>query len=55
MSLCREGTLRAGDRLLSVDGMPLHSTSHSEALNVLAQSSQEAIFQIEYDVTIMGE
>lgn len=52
---CREGTLKAGDRLLSVDGVPLHSASHSEALNVLAQCSQEAIFQIEYDVTIMGE
>ncbi|KAF4093951.1 hypothetical protein AMELA_G00007580 [Ameiurus melas] len=49
----REGTLKAGDRLLSVDGVPLHSASHSEALNVLAQCSQEAIFQIEYDVTIM--
>ncbi|XP_058229038.1 glutamate receptor-interacting protein 2 isoform X5 [Hemibagrus wyckioides] len=49
----REGTLKAGDRLLSVDGVPLHSASHSEALTVLAQCSQEAIFQTEYDVTIM--
>ncbi|XP_026996620.1 glutamate receptor-interacting protein 2 isoform X4 [Tachysurus fulvidraco] len=49
----REGTLKAGDRLLSVDGVPLHSASHSEALTMLAQCSQEAIFQTEYDVTIM--
>ncbi|XP_060765749.1 glutamate receptor-interacting protein 2 [Neoarius graeffei] len=49
----REGTLKAGDRLLSVDGVPLHSASHSEALAMLAQCSQEAIFQTEYDVTIM--
>lgn len=51
----REGTLRPGDRLLSVDGVPLHSASHNDALSVLAQCGQEALFQIEYDVTIMGE
>ncbi|XP_066554412.1 glutamate receptor-interacting protein 2 isoform X1 [Amia ocellicauda] len=49
----REGTLKAGDRLLSVDGVPLHSISHSDALAVLQQCGQEALFQIEYDVTIM--
>ncbi|XP_029007795.1 glutamate receptor-interacting protein 2 isoform X4 [Betta splendens] len=49
----REGTLRPGDRLLSVDGVPLHSAAHSDALSVLAQCGQEALFQIEYDVTIM--
>uniref|UniRef100_A0A8B9TA31 Glutamate receptor interacting protein 2 n=1 Tax=Anas platyrhynchos TaxID=8839 RepID=A0A8B9TA31_ANAPL len=37
----REGSLKIGDRLLSVDGIPLHSMTH------------EALFQIEYDVTIM--
>ncbi|XP_043978472.1 glutamate receptor-interacting protein 2-like isoform X2 [Gambusia affinis] len=49
----REGTLRPGDRLLSVDGVPLHSASHNDAHSVLAQCGQEALFQIEYDVTIM--
>uniref|UniRef100_A0A8D3C8N5 Glutamate receptor interacting protein 2 n=1 Tax=Scophthalmus maximus TaxID=52904 RepID=A0A8D3C8N5_SCOMX len=49
----REGTLRPGDRLLSVDGVPLHNANHSDALVVLAQCGQEALFQIEYDVTIM--
>lgn len=53
--LFREGTLRPGDRLLSVDGVPLHNANHSDALSVLAQCGQEALFQIEYDVTIMGE
>uniref|UniRef100_A0A673A0N8 Glutamate receptor interacting protein 2b n=1 Tax=Sphaeramia orbicularis TaxID=375764 RepID=A0A673A0N8_9TELE len=47
------GTLRPGDRLLSVDGVPLHNANHSDALSVLAQCGQEALFQIEYDVTIM--
>uniref|UniRef100_A0A3Q3G577 Glutamate receptor interacting protein 2b n=1 Tax=Labrus bergylta TaxID=56723 RepID=A0A3Q3G577_9LABR len=49
----RESTLRPGDRLLSVDGVPLHNANHSDALSVLAQCGQEALFQIEYDVTIM--
>uniref|UniRef100_A0A8B9RD41 Glutamate receptor interacting protein 2b n=1 Tax=Astyanax mexicanus TaxID=7994 RepID=A0A8B9RD41_ASTMX len=49
----REGTLKAGDRILSVDGVPLHSACHSDGLTVLAQSGQEALFQIEYDVSIM--
>ncbi|XP_061074796.1 glutamate receptor-interacting protein 2 [Conger conger] len=49
----REGTLKVGDRLLSVDGVPLPSASHADALTVLSQSSQEALFQIEYDVSIM--
>uniref|UniRef100_A0A8C7EB41 Glutamate receptor interacting protein 2 n=1 Tax=Nothoprocta perdicaria TaxID=30464 RepID=A0A8C7EB41_NOTPE len=49
----REGSLKIGDRLLSVDGIPLHSATHADALNILRQCSQEALFQIEYDVTIM--
>ncbi|XP_056116589.1 glutamate receptor-interacting protein 2 isoform X3 [Rhinichthys klamathensis goyatoka] len=49
----REGTLKAGDRILSVDGVVLHSATHSEALTVLTQCGQEALFQIEYDVSIM--
>ncbi|MBN3283493.1 GRIP2 protein, partial [Polyodon spathula] len=49
----REGTLKASDRLLSVDGIPLHTVPHAEALNALAQCGQEALFQIEYDVSIM--
>uniref|UniRef100_A0A8C4TEB5 Glutamate receptor interacting protein 2 n=1 Tax=Erpetoichthys calabaricus TaxID=27687 RepID=A0A8C4TEB5_ERPCA len=49
----REGTLKTGDRLLSVDGVPLHNVSHADALNLLQQCGQEALFQIEYDVTIV--
>uniref|UniRef100_A0A672V3R2 Glutamate receptor interacting protein 2 n=1 Tax=Strigops habroptila TaxID=2489341 RepID=A0A672V3R2_STRHB len=46
----REGSLKIGDRLLSVDGIPLHSMTHADALNILRQCSQEALFQIEYDM-----
>ncbi|XP_062418367.1 glutamate receptor-interacting protein 2-like isoform X2 [Pungitius pungitius] len=49
----REGTLRAGDRVLSVDGMPFNREKHADALTVLMQSGQEALFLIEYDVSVM--
>ncbi|XP_044067762.1 glutamate receptor-interacting protein 2-like isoform X1 [Siniperca chuatsi] len=49
----REGTLKAGDRVLSIDGMPLNREKHADALTMLMQSSQEALFLIEYDVSVM--
>uniref|UniRef100_A0A7N9AZZ0 Glutamate receptor interacting protein 2a n=1 Tax=Mastacembelus armatus TaxID=205130 RepID=A0A7N9AZZ0_9TELE len=49
----REGTLKAGDRVLSIDGMPLNREKHAEALTMLMQSGQEALFLIEYDVSVM--
>lgn len=41
-----------GDRLLSIDGIPLHGASHTTALATLQQCSHEALFQVEYDVAI---
>lgn len=55
LCLSREGTLKAGDRVLSVDGMPLNREKHADALTMLMQSGQEALFLIEYDVSVMGE
>ncbi|XP_035378060.1 glutamate receptor-interacting protein 2a isoform X3 [Electrophorus electricus] len=49
----REGTLRAGDRLLSVNGVALNRQKHADALTLLMQSSQECCFLIEYDITVM--
>ncbi|XP_041110045.1 glutamate receptor-interacting protein 1-like isoform X8 [Polyodon spathula] len=49
----REGTIKAGDRLLSVDGIRLHGTSHAEAMSILKQCGQEATLLIEYDVSVM--
>ncbi|XP_038127232.1 glutamate receptor-interacting protein 2-like isoform X3 [Cyprinodon tularosa] len=49
----REGTIKAGDRVLSIDGMPLNRERHAEALTMLMQSGQEALFLIEYDVSVM--
>ncbi|KAM7404884.1 hypothetical protein PAMP_012193 [Pampus punctatissimus] len=51
----REGTLKAGDRVLSIDGMHLNREKHADTLTMLMQSSQEALFLIEYDVSVMGE
>ncbi|CAL8325372.1 unnamed protein product [Merluccius merluccius] len=49
----REGTLKAGDRILSVDGLPLTREKHADAITTLMQSSQEAVFLIEYDVSVV--
>ncbi|KAL2101996.1 hypothetical protein ACEWY4_003757 [Coilia grayii] len=49
----REGTLRVGDRVLSVNGVALHTHKHADALTMLMQSNQESFFLIEYDVSIM--
>ncbi|XP_051509429.1 glutamate receptor-interacting protein 2a isoform X3 [Myxocyprinus asiaticus] len=49
----RDGTLRAGDRVLSVNGVALNRQKHADALTLIMQSSQEAFFLIEYDITVM--
>ncbi|XP_039198194.1 glutamate receptor-interacting protein 1 isoform X1 [Crotalus tigris] len=49
----REGTIKPGDRLLSVDGIRLVGTSHNEAMGILKQCGQEATLLIEYDVSVM--
>ncbi|XP_077194842.1 glutamate receptor-interacting protein 1 isoform X2 [Paroedura picta] len=49
----REGTIKPGDRLLSVDGIRLVGTTHSEAMSILKQCGQEATLLIEYDVSVM--
>ncbi|KAK1898525.1 Glutamate receptor-interacting protein 2 [Dissostichus eleginoides] len=49
----REGTLKVGDRVVSVDGMPLNREKHADSLTMLMQSGQEALFLIEYDVSVM--
>ncbi|XP_029774689.1 glutamate receptor-interacting protein 2 isoform X2 [Suricata suricatta] len=48
----REGSLKVGDRLLSIDGIPLHGASHATAVATLRQCSHEALFRVEYDVAI---
>ncbi|XP_075900329.1 glutamate receptor-interacting protein 1 isoform X10 [Nelusetta ayraudi] len=49
----REGTVKPGDRLLSIDGIRLHGSSLAEAMSILKQCGQEATLLLEYDVSIM--
>uniref|UniRef100_A0A3P9CV88 Glutamate receptor interacting protein 1 n=1 Tax=Maylandia zebra TaxID=106582 RepID=A0A3P9CV88_9CICH len=49
----REGTIKPGDRLLSIDGIRLHGSTLSEAMSILKQCGQEATLLIEYDVSVM--
>ncbi|KAG1953121.1 glutamate receptor-interacting protein [Pimephales promelas] len=49
----REGTIKPGDRLLSIDGIRLHGASHAEAMSILKQCGQEATLLIEFDVSVM--
>ncbi|XP_044136411.1 glutamate receptor-interacting protein 1 isoform X12 [Bufo gargarizans] len=49
----REGTIKPGDRLLSVDGIRLHGATHAEAMSILKQCGQEATLLLEFDVSVM--
>ncbi|KAA0714535.1 Glutamate receptor-interacting protein 2 [Triplophysa tibetana] len=49
----REGTLRAGDRVLSVNGVALNRQKHADALTLIMQSGHKAFFLIEYDIAVM--
>ena len=40
---------------MSVDGINLSNLTHMEALNTIKQSSTDATFRVDYDVSIMGE
>ncbi|XP_077546378.1 glutamate receptor interacting protein isoform X3 [Haemaphysalis longicornis] len=49
----REGTIKAGDRLLAVDNINLNNASLNEAMAVLKQVENQALLTIEYDVSVM--
>ncbi|XP_056280568.1 glutamate receptor-interacting protein 1 isoform X3 [Pseudoliparis swirei] len=49
----REGTVKPGDRLLSIDGIRLHGSTLTEGMSILKQSGQEATLLLEYDVSVM--
>ncbi|CAN8001135.1 unnamed protein product, partial [Ixodes hexagonus] len=49
----REGTIKAGDRLLAVDNINLNTASLNEAMAVLKQVDKQALLTVEYDVSVM--
>ncbi|KAF0312701.1 Glutamate receptor-interacting protein 1 [Amphibalanus amphitrite] len=49
----REGTVKAGDRLLAVDGVRLTHATLAEAHRALTAVQRQAVLTIEYDVSVM--
>lgn len=49
----RDGTIKAGDRLLAVDSFNLTLASLQEAMSILKQVNREALFTLEYDVSVL--
>ncbi|KAL0273585.1 UNVERIFIED_CONTAM: hypothetical protein PYX00_006222 [Menopon gallinae] len=49
----REGTIKCGDRLLAVDGIPLQGRSLSDAQTLLRQPTPSTLLTIEYDVNVL--
>ncbi|XP_076369824.1 glutamate receptor-interacting protein 2-like isoform X2 [Tachypleus tridentatus] len=49
----REGTIKAGDRLLAVENTNLGNASLQDTLVILKRLDQKAVFTLEYDVSIM--
>jgi len=50
----KEGSMKTGDRVIAVDSFPFINTSLEEALNKIADISDDDVtFTIEYDVSVM--
>ena len=54
--ICRKGILRAGDRILQINGIDMRGASRSEADQLLVPSVDGlCTLQIEYDIPVHGE
>ncbi len=51
----REGTLKIGDRILSINGINVTGSSLSDALDILRQAEEVSLLLVEYDVSVIGE
>ena len=51
----RKGILRAGDRILQVNGIDMRNASRNDADQLLVHSEGNCTLQIEYDVTVHGK
>ena len=53
--LCfREGTIKVGDRVLSINGIDTSQCSLMEAVGILRHARNTVKLTIEYDVSVMG-
>jgi C-terminal processing protease CtpA/Prc len=48
----RKGILRAGDRILQINGIDMRAASRSDAEQLLVPSETDCILQIEYDASV---
>ena len=52
--LCRQGTLKVGDRILKINGVDVHEATQAEALALLRACNNQLTLEIEFDVTVHG-
>lgn len=52
--LCRQGTLKVGDRILKINGVDVCEATHAEALALLRACNSQLTLEIEFDVTVHG-
>ncbi|XP_065830326.1 glutamate receptor-interacting protein 1-like isoform X2 [Oscarella lobularis] len=50
----KSGTMKAGDRLLRLNGMALKHATHSEVVLLLKNAKRKISLELEYDVTLHG-
>ena len=55
MFLCREGTLKIGDRIMAMNGVNVSGSSLAEGMMMLRHSQMDIMLLVEYDVSVMGE
>lgn len=53
--IIRKGILRAGDRILQVNGIDMRNASRNDADQLLVHSEGNCTLQIEYDVPVHGK
>ena len=53
--ICREGTLKVGDRILMINAVNGSQKSLSDAFLLLARPQSNVHLLVEYDVSVMGE
>lgn len=51
----REGRLRVGDRIISINGVDVYSATLSVAQKILQECATHAVLTVEYDVSILGK
>ena len=51
---CRDGIVRSGDRIVTINGITVISSTLEEARRLIKDSSAVVHMVIEYDIAVMG-